>query len=586
MKRLNTFQKIIIMLSILLLPVILIYTYSNRNSMEIIKNELIQLTLNQQDFLVEQLDMISEQLWKSAYITMSDTNALMLQHDSITTPGYDNFKIIEALEHHLRLESTSYSWQYELTLFSPVTGAYITTDERKFDLDYFQRHFYTNWSYVKLEHGDSDDYYFVRHMTKPFSLEHNPEELGLILEVAIPASNIAYLLEQFTTGRTGEPLFYHPQEGMIALEEADHELTVAFKEVLEAHELGSRGYDIVSASGEQYLMNYTESTWHGWYLIDFVPLKSVVAPLDHSLRSFYYIMGLLMLIGVVFAVVIYRSVQIPIVELIKGVRRLKQGNYSFRIAVKEHSEFHYLFSEFNRMSEETQQLIEKVFVSQLRVRDATLKQLQSQINPHFLYNNFAFIQSMTQMGNKDAVIAFTQHLSQYYRYTTRTEMTSTVLYEELNLIQNYLEIQQMQMLRLEYDIHVPQPLLDLEIPRLIIQPAVENAIVHGIERSLKSGLIRVTGKEDGPYAVIVIEDNGKGLREEELEKLRAAMARPMQDEMGFGLWNIHQRLLLYNEDGQGLAFGASALGGLKVELFFRIKDNGPSDNINESEGSA
>lgn len=586
MKRLNTFKKIIIMLSILLLPVILIYTYSNRNSMQIIQNELIQLTLNQQDFLVEQLDMISEQLWKSAYITMSDTNALMLQHESITKPGYDNFKIIEALEHHLRLESTSYSWQYGLTLFSPVTGAYITTDDRKFDLDYFQQHFYTNWSYVRLKPEESDGYYFVRHMTKPFSLDHNPEELGLILEVAIPASNIAHLLEQFTTGRTGEPLFYHPQAGMIALNDADPELTLAFKEVLEEHELGARGYEIVRASGEQYLMNYTESTWHGWYLIDFVPLKSVVAPLDHSLRSFYYIMALLMLIGVAFAVIIYRSVQIPIIELIKGVRRLKQGNYSFRIAVKESSEFHYLFSEFNRMSEETQQLIEKVFVSQLRVRDATLKQLQSQINPHFLYNNFAFIQSMTQMGNKDAVIAFTQHLSQYYRYTTRTEMTSTALYEELNLIQSYLEIQQMQMLRLEYDINVPQALLDLEIPRLIIQPVVENAIVHGIERSLKSGLIRVTGKEEGPYAVIIIEDNGKGLAEEELEKLSAAMASPMQDEMGFGLWNIHQRLLLYNEDGQGLVFGTSALGGLKVELYFRMKEQGQNESIIESEGSA
>jgi len=550
--------------------------------MDIIQKELIQLTLNQQDFLVEQLDMISEQLWKSAYITMSDTNALMLQHESITKPGYSTFKIIEALEHHLRLESTAYSWQYELTLFSPVTGAYITTDDRKFDLQYFQQHFYTNWSYVLLDPEKADDYYFVRHMTKPFSLDHNPEELGLIVEVAIPAHNIAYWMEQFSTGRTGEPLFYHPEAGMIALEQTEAELTQAFKQLLESHELGARGYDIVSVLGEQYLMNYTESTWHGWYLIDFVPLKSVVAPLNHSLRSFYYIMVLLMLIGIAFAVVIYRSVQIPIVELMKGVRRLKQGNYSFRIAVKENSEFHYLFSEFNRMSEETQQLIEKVFVSQLRVRDATLKQLQSQINPHFLYNNFAFIQSMTQMGNKDAVIAFTQHLSQYYRYTTRTEMTSTALYEELNLIQNYLEIQQMQMLRLEYDINVPQSLLDLEIPRLIIQPVVENAIVHGIEKSLDSGLIRVTGKKEGEYAVIVIEDNGKGLSEEELERLRAVMARPMQDEMGFGLWNIHQRLLLYNEDGQGLVFGVSALGGLKVELYFRDRENEMTDGSIEN----
>ncbi|MDF2724692.1 MAG: hypothetical protein K0Q59_4367 [Paenibacillus sp.] len=585
MKRLNTFQKMIIMLSVLLLPVILIYTYSNRNSTEAIQRELIQLTLNQQDFLVKQLDMLSEQLWNSAYITMADPNALMLQHVSITEPGYENFKIIEALEHHLRLQSRSFSWQYELTLYSPMTGAYITTGGRRFELDYFKSHFYTNWSYERLAPGGTGGYYFVRHMTKPFSLDHNPEVLGLILEAAIPAENIARLLEQFSTGRTGEPLFYHPEAGMIARSDADPGLTEQLRGVLNEQELDARGYSIVRAAGEQYLMNYTESTWHGWYLVDFVPLENVVAPLDHGLRWFYFIMALLMLIGVVSAVIIYRSVQIPIKELIQGVRRIKQGNYSFRIAVSKNSEFQYLFSEFNRMSEETQQLIEKVLVSQLRVRDATLKQLQSQINPHFLYNNFAFIQSMTQMGNKDAVIAFTQHLSQYYRYTTRTELTSTALYEELNLVQNYLEIHKLQMRRLEYDINVPQHLLDLFIPKLIIQPVVENAIVHGIENSLKAGLIEVTAREEGAFTVITVEDNGKGLSEKELEGLRTSMAGPVQNDKGFGLWNVHQRLMLYNEDGNGLAFCASHLGGLKVELRFRAIAADQERHLNDSEGS-
>ncbi|MGO4546332.1 sensor histidine kinase [Paenibacillus sp. 2TAB23] len=572
LKRLNTFQKIIIMLAILLIPVIVIYTYSNRVNTKFIQQELIQLTLNQQHFLVEQLDMISEQLGRSAYMTLADPNALMLQSQSITAPRFENFKIIEALEHHLRLQSTSFYWQYELALFSPMTNAVIATNtNRKYDLAYFQSHFYTDWSYQKLDAPEGGKaYYFIRHMTKPFTLDQRPEELGLILEIAIPASNIAGLMEQFSLGRTAEPLFYHPDYGVIASSKTEPASAELYKEVLRAAKLESSGHDITKVDGHRYLLNYTESNWHGWYLVDFVPLKTVVAPLNHSLRWFYFIMALLMLIGFAFAVVIYRSVQIPIVELIKGVRRLKQGNYSFRIAIKGESEFHYLFSEFNRMSEETQQLIEKVYVSKLRVRDATLKQLQSQINPHFLYNNFAFIQSMTQMGNKQAVIAFTQHLSQYYRYTTRTESSMTAMAEELHLVQNYLEIHKMQIIRLTYELTVPKDLLNQTIPKLIIQPVVENAIVHGIETMLKDGFIRISGRQSDGYMIVTVEDNGTGLAEDELEKLQRKMTVPIEDENGFGLWNIHQRLMLYNGDATGLKFRASPLGGLLVEMRFRI----------------
>lgn len=587
MKKLNTFQKIIVMLSAVLLPAILIYTYSNKVSTDIIKTELIQLTLNQQDFLSEQLDIISEQLWKSAYITLSDPNALMLQHSSITVPVYSNFKIIEALEHHLKLQSTSFSWQYELTLFSPMTGVSITTSpSQTYDIAYFREHFYTNWSYVRRQGPAGDEYYFIRHMTKPFTLESNPDELGLILEAAIPAGNIAQMLESFSVGRTGETFFYHPEHGYMTRSKAGPEETEALGALLDGDDgWDNRGYEIVSAGGEQYLMNYTASAWSGWYLVDFVPLKSLMAPLHQSLIWFYFVMGLLMLLGIAFAVIIYRSVQLPMIELIKGVRRLKQGNYAFRIPLKKHSEFHYLFAEFNRMSEETQQLIEKVYMEQLRVRDATLKQLQSQINPHFLYNNFAFIQSMTQMGNKNAVIAFTQHLSQYYRYTTRTDMAWAELREELSLIASYLEIHKMQMVRLAYDITVPAQTHTMVIPRLIVQPVVENAIVHGVENTLGDGMIRVTGRTEGAYTVIAVEDNGKGLKEEELQKLRGKMAEPAGGGSGFGLWNIHQRLLIYNGGGQGLVFGPSALGGLKVELYFRPGNQPDNDRITLTGGT-
>ncbi len=121
------------------------------------------------------------------------------------------------------------------------------------------------------------------------------------------------------------------------------------------------------------------------------------------------------------------------------------------------------------MAEQIQELIEKVYKETLRSREATLKQLQSQINPHFLYNCLFYIKNMASLGEKEAVVAMSLNLGEYYRYTTRLENPMTTIREEMKLIQNYLEIQTMRMQRLGYEIAIPEDMMELEIPRLLIQ---------------------------------------------------------------------------------------------------------------------
>ena len=145
------------------------------------------------------------------------------------------------------------------------------------------------------------------------------------------------------------------------------------------------------------------------------------------------------------------------------------------------------------MAAEIEQLIQKVYVEQLRSREANLKQLQSQINPHFLYNCFALIRSLTRLGKHDSVMEMALHLSKYYRYTTRVEKQSASLQEELDLIESYLKIQQLHISHLHYEIDIPDHMRHLDIPRLLLQPLVENAVIHGIERVERDGIITVSG---------------------------------------------------------------------------------------------
>lgn len=127
-------------------------------------------------------------------------------------------------------------------------------------------------------------------------------------------------------------------------------------------------------------------------------------------------------------------------------------------------------------------LIEQVYLEQLRAKDAHLKQLQSQINPHFLYNCLFFIKSKAVVGDTDSVEAMALNLGEYYRYITKTDHSLTTLQDELKLLENYLEIQNLRKQRISYEMDIAEDLLGLQIPRLLIQPLVENSIIHGIEK--------------------------------------------------------------------------------------------------------
>lgn len=218
------------------------------------------------------------------------------------------------------------------------------------------------------------------------------------------------------------------------------------------------------------------------------------------------------------------------------------------------------------MAEEIEELIGKVYAEQLRTREANLKWLQSQINPHFLYNCFALIRSLTRLGKTDSVLRLTTHLGKYYRYTTRIERQIVTLGEELELIKSYLEIQNMHIPSLSYRIDVPEPMRALEIPRLLLQPIVENAVVHGIEPSGRDGTVRIAGEQTGGLNIVTVEDDGVGMSAERLRALRAELEHPSGDDAGCALRNIRERLVLQFGEEARLEFDSRENGGTTVRV--------------------
>ncbi|CAK4829757.1 unnamed protein product [Aphanomyces euteiches] len=179
------------------------------------------------------------------------------------------------------------------------------------------------------------------------------------------------------------------------------------------------------------------------------------------------------------------------------------------------------------------------------------------------------------MKDEEAVVSMGHNLSAYYRYMTRIERPMASLYEEVQLIINYLDIQKLRNGRIHYQIAISDEMLKQQVPRLMLQPIVENAVIHGVGKSYSSGEIRITGEMSDGFCKLYIDDDGPGMLDEQLVMLNRKMREPLQEDMGYGLWNTNQRINHQFGDKSHISFTKSDIGGFRTEM----KENGQMQMI-------
>ena len=242
---------------------------------------------------------------------------------------------------------------------------------------------------------------------------------------------------------------------------------------------------------------------------------------------------------------------------------------------KKNSDFTNLYKEFNHMAQELGTLIEKDYKQQLLLNKAELKQLQAQINPHFLYNAFFLLRRMIQDEMFTEARKMADTLGLYFQYITRNSQDQMPLHQEYRHAMLYCEIQQ---LRFEGRIQVqtvplPEAYAPLPVPKLIIQPILENAFNYGLHDKVDDGILRVSMEETSEHLVIVIEDNGEDLTDIQLEEIRSNLSNVSKSsalhEMT-GILNIQRRLIIYTDNKGYLKASRSSLGGLCIRLYLPV----------------
>ncbi len=283
----------------------------------------------------------------------------------------------------------------------------------------------------------------------------------------------------------------------------------------------------------------------------------------------------------------------PITELVSATERFASGDFTVSYQLSSNDEMETLADSFNSMVKEIENLIEDIHREQEISKDAELRLLQEQINPHFLYNTLDAIVWAAEAGENQKAIQIIKELSSFFRISLSKGRSQITIRDEREHIKNYLEIQRYRYQDiLDYEIDISEDILGYNIQKLTLQPVVENAIYHGIKNKRGGGKIRVEGYlvEDRPEEIeFRIIDNGIGMKEEELERLRELISgkkevalqagadeagagselsvSPVSKEVnGFGMANVEKRIEMMYGSGYGMTVDSTYGEGTTVTI--------------------
>ena len=247
---------------------------------------------------------------------------------------------------------------------------------------------------------------------------------------------------------------------------------------------------------------------------------------------------------------------------------------SVRSEVFEGLETSILSTSLNAMIDKINELLEQVTTEQTRLRKAEFELLQSQINPHFLYNTLDAIVWLAESGEKEKVVSTVSSLSNFFRASLNQGKDIVTLKEDIGHVRSYLEIQKIRYQDiLDYEIDIDEEINECLIPKITIQPLVENALYHGIKNKRGKGKISIKGKKTDDGAKISISDDGLGIT---ADRLRVVMNninnRSDSEKTTYGLYNVNERIRLNFGEKYGIKIESEYGMGTTVQILLPINE--------------
>jgi len=385
-------------------------------------------------------------------------------------------------------------------------------------------------------------------------VDYPREDVLGLLSLFVGDKEMGKLMQPLADAANGEAvyIFAKDEPGLLYSSSAQGRMRDEALSVARAIAAGERGSGSVGAASGVYI--YVRDAYLDLpiTLVKWIPDEVINESANRTLRNSLWIQGAsLLLVAVVASLLAYRTIQ-PIKRLIRSMAQVEAGN--FRIPPERSAradEIGLLEQRFAHMVARLDELINKEYRQRVELSTARLKMLQAQINPHFLYNALQSIGTLALRHRVPEISEKLAALGAILRYSMDFTKETVPLGKEIEHIERYMSLQTGRFKnKLAYSLTCPDDARDVPVPKMTLQPIVENSIVHGIEEGVGSGTIHIGIERKPSRLVIRIMDTGKGLSDETIRRLRAEYdSRNMngQEHLGIGLMNVLNRLRLLYE---------------------------------------
>ncbi|WP_340398249.1 sensor histidine kinase [Paenibacillus sp. FSL H8-0079] len=283
-----------------------------------------------------------------------------------------------------------------------------------------------------------------------------------------------------------------------------------------------------------------------WTTYLYMPLDELTADGKILGRNLVTLAIVIVLFAAVISIFLSHVITTPIKKLLRNISLVEKGQFEQVVPIGSRDEIGYLSIRFNRMSHELKRMVERMQQEEIEKAKAEMRALHDQIKPHFLYNTLGSVKWIASMQQADKIVEMTDALISMLRYATKSDGTLVTIREELDNIANYVTIQNVRYydcIQMRYEIE--DKLLDYRMPKMILQPIVENAIFHGLAELEEDGIITIRIQSQLDEVVIEVCDNGVGMDHHTMQNLMEEKSGASSGTSGIGLHNVQRRIQLH-----------------------------------------
>ncbi len=284
------------------------------------------------------------------------------------------------------------------------------------------------------------------------------------------------------------------------------------------------GYSEVTLNGKVHLLNWVYSPLNEWYYVVSTDASSVLEDIASIFTTMLIIGCCMLVLALGITAFLAGSVHKPLAQLSTAMTEIKHGNFDIKLPEKSSDEFSGVNQGFNEMADEISSLMNNISEEQTSKAMATIQMLQAEINPHMLYNSLESLYSIAKINQQDEIASLVMALSRFFRIALSGGKRSVPFREAFELANQYVTVQNIRLdYKISFTYDIPKHVYDLSVPKFLLQPVLENAILHGFQNRRGEWKIDISVREEGDWVIIVVRDNGIGIHETTLDMLNRRM---------------------------------------------------------------